>query len=69
MHERAEMRYNAACALALAGRADDCCAVLRTMGAAGELRTHELAADEDFAHVRGCEWMDQLLARGARRTP
>jgi len=64
VHEAAEMRYNAACALALAGREEECGAVVAAILHAGEASIAEVLADEDFAAVRSSSWMQQLALRG-----
>ena len=66
-HERGEMRYNAACAFSLARNEAECRAVLERIVSDGDADASELrdeiAADDDFAPLRSCAWMQQLLAQ------
>ena len=49
--ERADLRYNCACACARAGRSDEAAALLRQLVASGAVRAGDLAADADLAGV------------------
>jgi len=55
------VRYNFACAAAGCGRSADAAAALRRLLALGHVSTEDLAADDDFAAVRGEPWFQQLL--------
>lgn len=59
--ERADVRYNAACAAALAGQPAVAQQLLQGLAAARVLDAAELAADEDLAGLRGEAWFTQLL--------
>lgn len=59
--DRADVRYNAACASALAGQAHTCQALLQGLAVAGVLKAADLAGDSDFAAVRAEPWFVQLL--------
>ena len=76
VHEYAEARYNACCTLALAcapagaeadgaglsAEAVQCGELLRSLLGQGDAKVEEVAADEDFAHLRGTSWWQQTLA-------
>ena len=70
-HECAEARYNYTCALALhcggggGGGAEDVCAMLSSVLEDGDARAHEVLADEDFAHLAGCDWWAPLVVAAA----
>jgi hypothetical protein len=55
------VRYNAACAAALAGQAELCRELLAQLAAWGVLHHEETAADGDLASVRDQPWFAQLL--------
>ncbi|KAF8069466.1 COQ3 [Scenedesmus sp. PABB004] len=59
--ERVDVRYNAACAAALAGRPDLAQPLLAGLAAAGALVACEAAGDEDLAALRGEAWFGALL--------
>ena len=68
VNEYVEARYNACCALALAstptgGRVAECSELLAAMMADGDTTVEEVAFDEDFAHLRECEWLRRALGR------
>ncbi|KXZ53952.1 hypothetical protein GPECTOR_6g870 [Gonium pectorale] len=73
---RCDVRYNAACALALAGREQvqgkgkgqgqgEAHSLFSSLLAAGALRAAELAADEDLSPLRGAAWLQGLMAAAA----
>jgi len=72
-HECAEARYNCCCALALqcggggggAAAKAECRAMLSSVLAQGDARAHEVMADEDFAHLAGCDWWAPLVDAAA----
>lgn len=59
--DRADVRYNAACAAALAGQAAAAAALLQGLAAAKVLDAADVAADEDLVGLRGEAWFVQLL--------
>lgn len=59
--ERADVRYNAACAAALAGQPAVAQQLLQGLAAVKALVAAEVAADEDLAGLRGEAWFVQLL--------
>mmetsp|Transcript_36585 Transcript_36585/g.80356 ORF Transcript_36585/g.80356 Transcript_36585/m.80356 type:complete len:558 (-) Transcript_36585:46-1719(-) len=59
--ERAEARYNAACALALAGNGDECRQLLVSILAEGGATPAEIAMDPDFSALHAEQWWQQLL--------
>ena len=61
--ERADVRYNAACTAALAGRVDLAEQLLKMVAAAGALQAQELAADDDLAALRGLTWFHDIIQR------
>ena len=73
-HECAEARYNCCCALALQCGGDgrgaaaeaECRAMLSSVLAQGDARVHELMADEDLAHLAGCDWWAPLVDAAAK---
>ena len=72
-HECAEARYNCCCALALqcggggggAAAEAECRAMLSSVLAQGDAKAHEVMADEDFAHLAGCDWWAPLVDAAA----
>jgi len=72
-HECAEARYNCCCALALqcggggggAAAEAECRAMLSSVLEEGDARAHEVLADEDFAHLAGCDWWAPLVGAAA----
>jgi hypothetical protein len=73
-HECAEARYNCCCALALQCGGDgggaaaeaECRAMLSSVLAQGDARVHEVMADEDLAHLAGCDWWAPLVDAAAK---
>lgn len=61
--ERADVRYNAACAAAMAGQAQLAQQLLEALLPTGQVQAAELAADDDLASLRGAAWLGELLAR------
>jgi hypothetical protein len=59
--DRADVRYNAACAAALAGQTAAAAALLQGLAAAKALDPADVAADEDLVGLRGEAWFVQLL--------
>lgn len=59
--ERADVRYNAACAAALAGQAAAAQQLLQGLAAARALDVSEVLADEDLAGLRQEAWFTQLV--------
>lgn len=59
--ERSDIRYNAACAAALAGQFEITQQLIQGLAAAGMLDVGEMAGDEDLASVRGLPWFVQLV--------
>lgn len=59
--ERADVRYNAACAAALAGQPSVAQQLLQELAARKALVAAEMAADEDLSGLRGEAWFVQLL--------
>jgi hypothetical protein len=59
--ERADVRYNAACAAALAGQHGTAQQLLTGLAAAGSLAAADVAADEDLACLQEQQWFGELL--------
>lgn len=59
--ERADVRYNAACAAALAGQHVTAQQLLTSLAAAGSLSAADVATDEDLASLRGRQWFGDLV--------
>ncbi|GAX83256.1 hypothetical protein CEUSTIGMA_g10682.t1, partial [Chlamydomonas eustigma] len=60
--ERCAVRFNCACALAVSGREEECCALLKQLASIQGLRTEDLIQDLDLANVRPKQWFKDLLA-------
>lgn len=59
--DRADIRYNAACAAALAGQHSTAQQLLTYLAAGGTLSAADMATDEDVASIRGQQWFQELL--------
>jgi HEAT repeat protein len=59
--DRADVRYNAACAAALAGQHSIAQQLLMQLAAAGSLSAADAAADEDLASIKGQQWFQELV--------
>jgi hypothetical protein len=55
------VRYNAACAAALAGKWDSAAAQLRSLAALGALVAADAADDDDLAGLRDMTWFGELI--------
>lgn len=66
--ERVDVRYNAACTAALAGRSDMAQQLLTALAAEGSLNAQEAAADGDLVALRGQQWFSDLLSRCSTRS-
>lgn len=65
--DRADVRYNTACAAALAGQAAAAAALLQGLAAVRALDPADVAADEDLVGLRGEAWFVQLLQQLQRQ--
>ncbi len=63
LSERRDVRYNFACACALAGCHDEARSMLEQLAAAGALKAGDVASDEDLAQYRGHDWFQAILAQ------